>query len=75
MIVLILPFLNVDTRDVIPMPAPALFDSVARGGYQIMPAVILAYSNAQAAAEAAQAPPQWDEWMPAPQGPHYPPGY
>ena len=47
----------VETRDVIPLPAPALFDSVARGGYRIMPADILAYWNAQAAAEAPQAPP------------------
>ena len=34
---------SVDTRDVIPLPAPALFDSVARGGYRIMPTDILAY--------------------------------
>ena len=34
---------SVDTRDVIPLPAPALFDSIARGGYRIMPADILAY--------------------------------
>ena len=41
-----------------------------------MPADILAYWNAQAAAEAAQEEPQqWDEWMPAPQDPYYPPGY
>ena len=47
---------SVDTRDVIPLPAPALFDSVARGRYRIMPGDILAYWDAQAAAEAAQAP-------------------
>ena len=34
-----------------------------------MPADILAYWNAHAAAEAAQGPQQWDEWMPAPQVP------
>ena len=44
---------SVRTRDVIPLPAPALFDSVTRGGYKIMPADIIAYRNAQAAAEAA----------------------
>ena len=66
---------NIDTRDVIPLPAPALFDSVARGGYKIMPADIIAYRNAQAAAEAEEEPQQWDEWMPAPQHPYYHPGY
>ena len=44
---------NVRTRDIIPLPAPALFDPVARGGYRIMPADIIAYRNAQAVAEAA----------------------
>ena len=34
---------SVETRDVIPLPAPALFDSAARGGYRIMPADIIAY--------------------------------
>ena len=48
---------NVDTRDVIPLPAPALFDSVARGGYRIMPADILTYWNAHVAAKVAQATP------------------
>ena len=33
------------THDVIPLPAPALFDPVARGGYRIMPADIMAYRN------------------------------
>ena len=66
---------SVITHDVIPLPAPALFDSVARGGYRIMRADIIAYQNAQATAEAAQEPQQWDEWMPAPQDPYYPPGY
>ena len=41
-----------------------------------MPADIIAYRNAQAVAEAAQVElQQWDEWMPAPQDPYYPPGY
>ena len=48
---------NIDTRDVIPLPAPALFDSVARGRYRIMPADILAYWNAHTGAEAAHGPP------------------
>ena len=67
---------SVRTREVIPLPAPALFDSVARGRYRIMPADIIAYRNAQAIAEVAQEEPQqWDEWMPAPQHPYYPLGY
>ena len=40
-----------NTRDVIRLPAPALFDHIARGGYQIMPEDIIAYRNAQAVAE------------------------
>ena len=48
---------SVKTRDVIPLPATALFDSAAKGGYRIMPADIIAYWNAHAAAH--QAPPQW----------------
>ena len=66
---------SIETRDIIPLPAPALFDPVARGGYRIMPADIIAYRNAQAAAEAEEEPQQWDEWMPAPQDPYYHPGY
>ena len=58
---------SIQTRNIIPLPAPALFDSVARGGYRIMPTDIIAYRNAQAAAEAEEEPQQWDEWMPAPQ--------
>ena len=30
------------TRDVTPLPAPALFDHIARGGYRIMPEDIIA---------------------------------
>ena len=40
-----------------------------------MPANIITYWNAQAAAEAEEEPQQWDEWMPAPQYPYYHPGY
>ena len=36
---------SVITRDVIPLPAPALFDLVAMGGYRIMSAHIIAYQN------------------------------
>ena len=51
---------SVRTRDVIPLPAPTLLDPVARGGYKITPADIIAYQNARAAEEAAQEePPQW----------------
>ena len=66
---------SVETRHIIPLPAPALFYSIARGGYRIMRADIIAYRNAQAAAEAAQEPQQWDESMPSPQHPYYYPGY
>ena len=34
---------SVETRDIITLLAPALFDFVARGGYRIMPRDILAY--------------------------------
>ena len=47
-----------NTRDIIPLPAPALFDPIARGGYKIMPADIVAYRNNLAAAQAE--PQQWD---------------
>ena len=50
--------------------APALFDSVARGRYRIMPADIIAYHNTQAAPEADEEPQQWYQWMPAPQYPN-----
>ena len=39
------------TRDVIPLPAPTLFDSIARCGYMIMPEDIVAYQNNQVVAE------------------------
>ena len=64
---------SVGTHDVIPLPAPALFDPVARGGYRIMPADIIAYRNDQAAAE--EEPQSWDAWMTAPQHPNYYPCY
>ena len=37
---------SVNTRDIIPLPAPALFDPIAMGGYRIMHADIIAYRNA-----------------------------
>ena len=60
---------SVRTRDIIPLPAPALFDPVARGGYRIMPADIIAYRDKQATAE--EEPQQLDPWVPAPQHPDY----
>jgi hypothetical protein len=56
---------NVDSRDIIPLPTPALFDYIARGGYRIMPEDIIAYRNAQA--EAEEEPQEWDAQVPAPQ--------
>ena len=55
---------SVRTRDIIPLPAPTLFDSIARDGYRIMHVDIIAYRNDQAAAE--EEPQQWDVWKPAP---------
>ena len=46
-----------NTRDIIPLHAPALFDFIARGGYRIMPADIIAYWNNQDVAE--EEPQQW----------------
>ena len=45
---------SVRTRDIIPLLAPTLFDPIARGGYRIMPADIIAYRNNQAAVEELQ---------------------
>jgi hypothetical protein len=63
---------SVDTHDIIPLPAPALFDPIARGGYRIMPEDIVAYRNNLVAAHAE--PQEWDPQVPAPQhfniGPH-----
>jgi hypothetical protein len=53
---------SVDARDVIPLPAPALFDPIARGGYIIMPADIIAYRNPPVEEE----PQEWDAHVPAP---------
>ena len=64
---------SIETRDIIPLPANMLFDSIARGRYRIMPADIIAYRNAQDAAE--EEPQQWNEWMPVPQYANYYPGY
>ena len=47
-----------ETRDVIPLPAPALFDSITRNGYMIMPHDIIAYRSNLAAAE--EEPQGWD---------------
>src|SRR5215216_4209678 len=61
-----------NTRDIIPLPAPALFDPIARGGYMILPEDIVAYQNNLATAQ--EEPQQWDPQVPAPQhfniGPH-----
>jgi hypothetical protein len=53
-----------DTREIIPLPAPALFDSHARNGYTVMPPDIIAYRNALAAAE--EEPQDWDAPVPPP---------
>jgi hypothetical protein len=53
-----------ETRDIIPLPAPALFNSIARGGYKIMPDDIIADQNNQAVAE--EEPQEWDAQVPAP---------
>ena len=66
---------SIETHDIIPLPAPSLFDSVATGGYRIMHADIIAYRNDQATTEEKEEPQMWDEWMPAPQYPYYHPGY
>jgi hypothetical protein len=63
-----------DTRDIIPLPAPTLFDSHARNGYTMMPLDIVAYQNALAAAE--QEAQDRDAWVPPPQEFHMgPDGY
>ena len=54
-----------NTRDIIPLPTPALFDPIARGGYMIMPEYIVAYRNNQAVVE--EEPREWDPQVPAPQ--------
>jgi hypothetical protein len=55
---------SVETRDIIPLPAPALFDSIARGGYRVMPEDIIAYRNDQAVAK--EEPQDWDTQVPPP---------
>ena len=52
---------SIDTQDTIPLHAPALFDSFARGGYKIMPADIIAYRNPPVEEE----PQKWDTYVPA----------
>ena len=51
---------RIGTHDIIPLPTPALFDPVARGGYRIMPADIIAHWNDEAGAEEEEEPQQWD---------------
>jgi hypothetical protein len=51
-----------ETRDIIPLHAPALFDPIARGGYRVMPADIIAYRNPLMEEES----PEWDAYVPAP---------
>ena len=51
---------SVNTRDIIPLPAPALFYPIATGGYKIMPTDIVAYRNNLAAE-----PQQWDPQVPS----------
>ena len=63
-----------ETHDIISLPAPALFDPIARNGYRIMPDDIVAYRNNLAAAE--EEPQGWDAQVPP--LPHYgmgPDGY
>jgi hypothetical protein len=63
---------SVRTRDVIPLHAPALFDSIARGGYRIMHADSIAYRNPPVEEE----PQEWDAYVPAlPQFEMGPDGY
>jgi hypothetical protein len=52
---------SVETRDVIPLPASALFDHIARGGYRIMPTDIIAFRNPPVEEE----PQEWDAYVPA----------
>ena len=65
---------SVETRDVMSLPAPALFDSFARNGYMIMPDDITPYRNNLASAE--EEPQEWDAQVSPP--PHFdlgPDGY
>ena len=62
------------TCDVIPLPAPALFHSIARNRYRVMPEDITAYRNNLAAAK--EEPHEWDAQVPSPQHLHLgPDGY
>ena len=54
-----------DTRDVIPLHAPALFDFHSRNGYTVMPMDIVAYLNVLAAVEHEAR--DWDAQVPPPQ--------
>ena len=57
--------LSENTHDIIPLPTPALFDSIARGGYKNMPYDIIAYRNNEEVAE--EEPRDWDAQVPSPQ--------
>ena len=57
---------SAETRNIIPFPAPALFDSIARGEYRIMPEDIVACRNNQAVAE--EEPQDWDAQVPPSDG-------
>jgi hypothetical protein len=54
-----------NTRDIIPLPSPSLFDSHARNGYAIMLAEITSYRNELAAVKNEVE--QWDPQVPPPQ--------
>ena len=58
------------TCDIIPLPAPSLFNYHARNGYTIMPPDIIAYRNELAEAEAATQ--AWGAQVPQPN--YFPPG-
>jgi hypothetical protein len=54
-----------NTHDIIPLPAPALNNPIAREGYRIMPEDIIAYRNPPVEEESQE----WDAYMPAPSYP------
>lgn len=53
------------TRDIIPLPAPALFDTHARNRYTVLPEAIIAYRNAQTIED--EEPQEWYAQVPPPQ--------
>jgi hypothetical protein len=56
---------NENTMDIIPLPAPALFDVHTRNGYAVMSKDIVAYRAELAVA--AQEPQGWDAQIPPPE--------